>query len=88
MQTNIFYRLKQAELKSGAIADMLHESNKPLTRYNDDEDLEAMRKAEVREDDPMAAHFLKKKRKEQKAVNGRCCFTLFLLLNVGQFCNW
>ncbi|XP_078481246.1 uncharacterized protein LOC100184101 isoform X2 [Ciona intestinalis] len=56
--------VKQAELKATAVADTIHESNKPLARYNDDEDLETMRRAEMRAEDPMAEYFARKKKKE------------------------
>nr|XP_002132143.1 BUD13 homolog isoform X1 [Ciona intestinalis] len=56
--------VKQAELKASAVADTIHESNKPLARYNDDEDLETMRRAEMRAEDPMAEYFARKKKKE------------------------
>ncbi|XP_076812232.1 uncharacterized protein LOC143459129 isoform X1 [Clavelina lepadiformis] len=58
--------LKQSAMKADAIADTLHESNKSFTRYNDDEDLEAMRKAAIRDGDPMAAYMARKKQKEKE----------------------
>ena len=61
-------------MRADAIADTIHESNKSLTRYNDDEDLEAMRKAAIRDGDPMAEYIAKKKRKEQGNTNGRYFF--------------
>lgn len=59
--------LKQVDdLKEKIEAD-LHEMNKPLARYADDEDLEKYLKEQEREGDPMLAYIRKKKKKE--AVN-------------------
>ena len=44
-----------------AVAAALQEVAKPLTRYQDDEDLDNMLKEQEREGDPMLA-FLKKKK--------------------------
>ena len=57
-------------MRADAIADTLHESNKSLTRYNDDEDLEAMRKAAIRDGDPMAEYIARKKQKEKGNEKG------------------
>ena len=73
-------------MRADAIADTIHESNKSLTRYNDDADLEAMRKAEYRgSEDTMGAYIMKKKRKEKGIVNGknmreRVLYLSFMLL--------
>ena len=69
--THLYFSLKQAELRADAIADTLHESSKSLTRYADDEDLEAMRKSEMRPEDPMAEYIARKKQKEKGKSNGK-----------------
>ncbi len=48
------------------LTDSLHEAAKPLARYRDDEDLDAMLKQEERDGDPMAAFLNKKKKKNPK----------------------
>lgn len=48
------------------IEDALHEVSKPLARMKDDEDLDAMLKERVREDDPMLAFITKKKKAAKK----------------------
>ncbi|XP_077975260.1 uncharacterized protein LOC120336929 [Styela clava] len=56
--------MKQDEMKNYALEDLLHESNKPLARYRDDADLDALQRSQVRDGDPMAAYMAKKKNKE------------------------
>ena len=46
------------------MADYLHEVDKPLARYRDDEDLEKMLKDQERDDDPMLAYMKQKKSKQ------------------------
>jgi len=58
-------------MRDAAIADALHESNKPLARYADDEDLEKMRREEMRDGDPMAAYIMRRKQKQQPSASGR-----------------
>lgn len=48
-------------MMESAIAETLHESNKPLARYADDKDLEQIRKEEMRAGDPMAAYISRKR---------------------------
>ena len=50
--------------------DYLHEVDKPLARYRDDEDLEKMLKDQEREDDPMLA-YMKHKKKKQDVKEGK-----------------
>lgn len=52
------------------MADYLHEVDKPLARYRDDEDLEKMLKDQEREDDPMLA-YMKQKKTKQNIREGR-----------------
>lgn len=59
--------LKQVEDINEKIAQDLHEMNKPLARYADDEDLERYLKEQEREDDPMLAYIRKKKKKDAVA---------------------
>ncbi|ESO02153.1 hypothetical protein HELRODRAFT_161390 [Helobdella robusta] len=56
--------LKQKELKEEHISEVLHEVNKPLARYADDEDLDEKLKDVEREGDPMLEYIKKKKSKE------------------------
>ncbi|XP_022097623.1 BUD13 homolog [Acanthaster planci] len=51
------------------IKDALHEMDKPLARYRDDQDLDDMLKGVEREGDPMMA-FLKKKQTKKQAAMG------------------
>ena len=53
--------MKQTQDK---VADYLHEIDKPLARYRDDEDLEKMLKDQERDDDPMLAYMKQKKTKQ------------------------
>lgn len=46
------------------MADYLHEIDKPLARYRDDQDLEKMLKDQERDDDPMLVYMKQKKRKQ------------------------
>lgn len=62
--------LKQVEDIKEKITQDLHEMNKPLARYADDEDLERYLKEQERDDDPMLAYIRKKKRKEA-VVSGK-----------------
>lgn len=52
------------------VEDYLHEVDKPLARYRDDEDLEKMLKDQEREDDPMLA-YMKQKKKKQNVKEGK-----------------
>lgn len=52
------------------MANYLHEVDKPLARYRDDEDLEKMLKDQEREDDPMLA-YMKQKKTKQNIREGR-----------------
>ena len=57
------------EEKSKLLEDALHEVNKPLARYKDDEDLDQMLREMDRAEDPMLA-FIKKKKKNAAPVKG------------------
>nr|CAB3226498.1 BUD13 homolog [Phallusia mammillata] len=61
--------MKQSKLRESAIAEALHESSKPLARYNDDEDLDRIRKEAMRDGDPMAAYITKKKQAKSKTAD-------------------
>lgn len=81
-------------MRAEAVADTIHESNKTLTRYNDDEDLEAMRKAEIRKGDPMAEYLARKKKKEKGITEGIMTFYIrfigrdtFILGSYTNFCD-
>jgi len=56
--------LKQVEDYEDKLSQDLHEMNKPLARYADDEDLEKYLKEQEREGDPMLAYIRKKKKKK------------------------
>lgn len=60
--------LKQVEAINEKIEQDLHEMNKPLARYADDEDLERFLKEQERDDDPMLAYIRKKKKKDAVAT--------------------
>ncbi|KAH3691062.1 BUD13 homolog isoform X2 [Dreissena polymorpha] len=55
--------LKQIEKQSEKLNEALHEADKPLARYRDDEDLDQMLKDMDRAEDPMLAFIKKKKSK-------------------------
>lgn len=55
--------LKQVEDYNEKLQNDLHEMNKPLARYADDEDLEKYLKEQEREGDPMLEYMRKKKKK-------------------------
>lgn len=59
--------LKQVENHNDRLAQDLHEMQKPLARYADDEDLERHLKEQLRDGDPMLAYIKKKRRKENIA---------------------
>jgi len=54
----------QTKQTQDKVADYLHEIDKPLARYRDDEDLEKMLKDQERDDDPMLAYMKQKKTKQ------------------------
>lgn len=60
------------------MADYLHEIDKPLARYRDDEDLEKMLKDQERDDDPMLAYMKQKKTKQniKEGKKGTCLLCL------------
>ncbi|XP_024220082.1 BUD13 homolog isoform X3 [Halyomorpha halys] len=62
--------LKQIEEAEERVADYLHEVNKPLARYADDQDLDRMLKAREREGDPML-DYIKNKQAESIDVDNR-----------------
>ena len=57
-------RVTQTKQSQDKVADYLHEVDKPLARYRDDDDLEKMLKDQEREDDPMLAYMKQKKTKQ------------------------
>lgn len=57
-------RVTQTKQTQDKVADYLHEIDKPLARYRDDEDLEEMLKDQERDDDPMLAYMKQKKTKQ------------------------
>lgn len=57
-------RVTQTKQTQDKVADYLHEIDKPLARYRDDEDLDNMLKDQERDDDPMLAYMKQKKRKQ------------------------
>lgn len=59
----VCFSLVQIKEKEARIKDMIHESSKPLARYADDSDLEAMLKAQEREGDPMLEYLREKRQK-------------------------
>lgn len=76
--------LKQVDDLKQKIESDLHEMNKPLARYADDEDLEAYLREQEREGDPMLQYIRKKKKKEAVASGkpGNIFLTHFLLLKI------
>jgi len=62
---------------SSKAADALHEADKPMARYRDDEDLDQMLREMDRAEDPMLAYVKKKKTKNAPPVKG---FLLLLFL--------
>lgn len=79
--------MKQVEDASGKLNSDLHEMNKPLARYADDEDLEKHLKEMERDGDPML-QYLRKKRKKQDVETGKPGkFPIFLELKflIGSF---
>lgn len=76
--------LKQVDDQNQKFAEQLHEMNKPLARYADDEDLEKYLKDQEREGDPMLAYIRKKKRKKavETGVPGNTFFTFKFMFSV------
>lgn len=60
--------LKQVDNMREKIESDIHEMNKPLARYADDEDLEKYLKEQERDGDPMLAYIRKKKKKQNIEV--------------------
>ena len=58
---NVSFRVAQVKSAQQKAMDDLYEMSKPLARYRDDEDLEALLKEKDRDGDPMLA-FIKKKK--------------------------
>lgn len=67
-------RLKQIEHQSQQLADALHEADKPLARYKDDDDLDQMLRNMDRAEDPMLAFMKKKKSKNAGPPQKGLCF--------------
>ena len=65
------FSIKQAEQLQSRMHSDIHEMNKPLARYEDDEDRDSLLKAHEREGDPMLA-FLKKKKSKATVKKGMC----------------
>lgn len=82
--------LAQQEEQKQKLDEALHEVSKPLARYRDDEDLDAMLKAQDREGDPMLAFIKKKKIKDARKGNFLFAykihsFALTLYMNISAF---
>lgn len=58
------FSVTQTKQTQEKVADYLHEIDKPLARYRDDEDLDKMLKDQERDDDPMLAYMKQKKTKQ------------------------
>ena len=82
------FRLKQIEDQSRQVEEALHEADKPLARYKDDDDLDQMLREQDRAEDPMLAFIKKKKVKGGgPAVKGLCQVTINVLqTNVTDVC--
>ena len=63
------FRMAQIAQQEANVETALHEMSKPLSRFKDDEDLDAMLKDQEREGDPMLA-FMKKKKSQEKNTKG------------------
>lgn len=59
--------LAQNQMHQQRLEDALHESQKPLARHHDDEDLDKMLREKEREGDPMAAMLRRKKDRNLKS---------------------
>ncbi|CAL1573490.1 unnamed protein product [Knipowitschia caucasica] len=59
--------LVQGQMHQQRLEDALHESQKPLARRHDDEDLDKMLREQEREGDPMAAMLRRKKERNLKS---------------------
>ncbi|XP_072302243.1 BUD13 homolog [Eucyclogobius newberryi] len=59
--------LAQGQMHQQRIEDALLESQKPLARHHDDEDLDKMLREQIRDGDPMAAMLRRKKDRDLKA---------------------
>ena len=53
-------------MKEQEVEDMIHEMNKPLARYKDDEDLDKMLREKERSGDPMLEFVRKRKEKREE----------------------
>lgn len=69
-QYTFIFSVVQTKETQEKVEDYLHEVDKPLARYRDDEDLEKMLKDQEREDDPMLA-YMKQKKKKQDVKEGK-----------------
>lgn len=69
-------------MQAAAAGDAVHEADKPLARYRNDEDLDKQQREEEREGDPMLAFLRKKKEKtdSNKTSTHQPVVKLFLLL--------
>jgi len=61
---------KQTEEKDRKVQEMLHEMEKPLARYKDDEDLDKLLREKEIEDDPMLEYMRKQKAKKEAKEKG------------------
>ncbi|XP_034034291.1 BUD13 homolog [Thalassophryne amazonica] len=59
--------LAQAQINQQKLEDALHEAQKPLARYYDDQELDRMLREQEREGDPMAAMIRRKKERTEKS---------------------
>ena len=67
------HRLKQGTDHMSRLEDAMHEMSKPLARYADDTDRDALLKEQEREMDPMLEYMRKKTAKSNSKVKGMCC---------------
>ncbi|XP_062511492.1 BUD13 homolog [Corticium candelabrum] len=58
--------IAQQQMKEQEVEDMIHEMNKPLARYKDDEDLDKMLREKERSGDPMLEFVRKRKEKREE----------------------
>lgn len=72
------FRLAQEQMQQQKLEDALHESQKPLARHYDDEDLDRMLREQERDGDPMAAMLRRKKERNTKTPSSkRSCTRLW-----------
>ena len=78
----IYFSVAQTRSLVDKINDEEYEMSKPLARYADDEDLEKMLKARLRDEDPMLKFMKKKKSTPLPDTKGIACALLLYNLFV------